>query len=146
MLSALLLAAALSTLPPPNPALPITYVDAPKARLELETASTPAEQERGLMNRTSLRPHTGMIFVFPSDAQVSFWMKDTLVPLDMIFVGSTGMVRRIFARVPVLAPNTPDNAIPLESDRARYVIELAAGEAACDGIQPGTRLHFARTP
>jgi uncharacterized protein len=139
-------AAALATLPPPNPSLPITYVDAPKARLALETASTPAQQERGLMNRTALPSHTGMIFVFPSDSQVSFWMKDTLIPLDMIFVGSDGTVRRIFASVPVVAPNTSDNAIPLETDRARYVIELAAGEAARDGIRPGIRLRFARTP
>jgi uncharacterized membrane protein (UPF0127 family) len=140
------LAAALATLPPPNPPLPITYVDAPRARLALETASTPAQQERGLMNRTSLSQHTGMIFVFPSDSQVSFWMKDTLIPLDMIFVDSGGTVRRVFARVPVVTPNTPDSAIPLETARARYVIELAAGEAACDGIRLGTRLRFARTP
>lgn len=146
MLSVLLLAAALTTLPPPNPPLPITYVDAPKTRLALETATTAAQQERGLMNRTSLPPHTGMIFVFSSDSQVSFWMKDTLIPLDMIFVESDGTVRRVFARVPVVAPNAPDKAIPLETGRARYVIELASGEAAADGIRPGIRLHFARTP
>ena len=113
-----LIACAVPPLPPPNAGLPATVVIAPKARL----------------------------FVFESDEPVSFWMKDTLIPLDMIFVASDGTVRRIFERVPVLAPGTPDNAIPLESASARYVIELAAGEAEQDGIESGTRLRFARTP
>ncbi|HEY9085887.1 MAG TPA: DUF192 domain-containing protein [Candidatus Tyrphobacter sp.] len=133
-------------LPPPRAALPTTVVIAPKARLLLETATTPAQRERGLMNRPSLPPHTGMLFVFDADGPVSFWMKETLIPLDMIFVAPDGTVRRVFARVPVVAPNTPDDAIPLESGSARYVIELTAGEAAQDGIVSGTRLHFARTP
>ncbi len=141
-----LIACAVPPLPPPNAGLPATVVIAPKARLVLETATTAAQRERGLMSRTSLAPHTGMLFVFESDEPVSFWMKDTLIPLDMIFVASDGTVRRIFERVPVLAPGTPDNAIPLESASARYVIELAAGEAEQDGIESGTRLRFARTP
>ncbi len=143
--SAMLLAA-VTALPSPNPPLPTTIVEAPGARLVLETASTPQERTRGLMSRTSLPPHTGMIFVFDADAPISFWMKDTLVSLDMVFVASDGIVREVFAKVPVLSPNTPDGDIPLESGRARYVIELPAGEAARDGIVPGVRLRFARAP
>ncbi len=145
MLSGLLLAVA-TALPSPNPPLPITLAFAPRAQLRLETATTPQEQERGLMNRTTLAPHTGMIFVFDGDELRSFWMKDTLIPLDMIFVASDGTVRTVFANVPVLPPNMPDDKIPLESANAQYVIELSAGEAARDGIVPGVRLRFARAP
>lgn len=145
MLSAIVLAAA-TALPPPNPTLPVTIVSAPRARLRLETATTGPERERGLMSRTVLVAHTGMLFVFDADGSVSFWMKDTLLPLDMIFVGSDGIVRKVFERVPTVSPETPDNAIPLETANARYVIELAAGEAARDGIVAGVQLHFAGTP
>ncbi len=115
-------------------------VQAPKATLTLEIARTEAQREYGLMNRHSLAPHTGMVFVFPTDAQVAFWMKDTLIPLDMVFVGHNGTVRKIFSDVPVVDPGLPDDKIPLETGRANYVIELAAHEAAADGIIVGTKL------
>ena len=111
---------------------------APKADLVLEVAKTDAQRERGLMNRTQLPPHTGMIFVFDNDADVAFWMKNTLIPLDMVFVAANGQVRRIYANVPVVDPKLPDDRIPLEPGKAKYVIELAAGEAAADGIIEGT--------
>ncbi len=60
-----------------------------------------AQREHGLMDRTAVAPHTGMIFVFDRDDAVAFWMKNTLVPLDMIFVGADGTVRRVSANVPV---------------------------------------------
>src|SRR5215469_11738281 len=63
--------------------LPVVVVRAPAASVRLEVAVTPDQQERGLMYRTSLPPHTGMLFVFDADQEVAFWMKDTLVPLDM---------------------------------------------------------------
>jgi uncharacterized membrane protein (UPF0127 family) len=70
-------------------------------------------------------------------------MKDTLIPLDMVFVGADGTVRQIDRRVPVLAPNTPDNKIPLEPGTAKYVIELAAGDADAEGLAPGLKLDIA---
>ena len=115
-------------------------VHAPKATLTLEIARTEEQREYGLMNRHSLATHTGMVFVFPNDGQVAFWMKDTLIPLDMIFVGHNGTVRKIFADVPVVDPALPDEKIPLQTGRANYVIELAAHEAAADGIIVGTKL------
>ncbi len=62
------------------------------------------------MDRKSVAPHTGMIFVFDGDGPVEFWMKDTLEPLDMIFVGADGKVRRIYANVPVVAAGVGDDA------------------------------------
>jgi uncharacterized protein len=81
-----------------------------------------------------------MIFVFGGDAPVAFWMKNTLVPLDMVFIAADGTVRRVFAKVAVVPRSLPDAEIPRESDVAKYVIELPAGEAAKDGIAAGVRL------
>jgi len=92
------------------------------------------------MYRTSLPANTGMLFVFGSDGPVDFWMKNTLIPLDMVFVAADGTVRKVFARVPVVSPALPDGRIPLEESSGQYVIELPAGEAAADGIVPGTKL------
>ena len=126
--------------------LPVVTVHAPQAELTLEVASNAAQREHGLMNRTALPDHTGMIFVFAKDDVVSFWMKDTLVPLDMIFVGADGTVRRVFANVAVVSPALPDYEIPLEGAKAKYVIELPAGEAAKDGIAAGTKLDLSGVP
>lgn len=124
-------------------ALPTVVVHAPRATITLEVARTDAQRQHGLMNRTSLPEHTGMIFVFDDDEPIGFWMKDTLISLDMIFVSADGTVRRVFAGVPVVDPKLPDDAIPREVAQAKYVIELAAGEAARDGIAPGVKLDLA---
>jgi uncharacterized membrane protein (UPF0127 family) len=135
-----LLAAALAS------GLPTVVVHAPKADLTLEVARTAAQREHGLMNRTELAPHTGMIFVFERDAFVDFWMKNTLLPLDMIFIAADGTVRRVYANVPVLHPQPSDDRIPVEGAAARYVIELRAGEAAKDGISDGVKLDLHDVP
>lgn len=147
MIGALILAAALTPAASasPRPAA-VVQVRAPQAELHLEVARTPAEQERGLMYRTSLPAHGGMLFVFTDDGPVTFWMKNTLIPLDMLFVASDGTVRQVDADVPVPASGTSDERIPRESGFARYVIELAAGEARRDGIEPGVKLAIPPLP
>lgn len=132
--------AAPSALPTPQ-SLATMALHAPKATLHLQVARTEEQRERGLMSVRHLPAHTGMLFVFDADAPVAFWMKDTLVPLDMVFVGTDGVVRKVFARVPVLSPSLPDAQIPLEQGSARYVIELPAGEAAHDGLIPGVHIE-----
>jgi uncharacterized membrane protein (UPF0127 family) len=127
-------------------ALAVVVLHAPKADLRLEVAQTDAQREHGLMDRTSLPRHTGMIFVFPHDGDVAFWMKDTLIPLDMVFVAGDGTVRLVDSNVPTVPANMPDGNIPLEKGTAKYVIELPAGEAAQDGIITGSRLKLAEVP
>ena len=125
---------------------PVIVIHAPKADLRLEVARTESQRERGLMDRPTIAPHTGMIFVFDQDGPVEFWMKDTLASLDMIFIGADGTVRAVDARVPTVSPALPDSRIPLEPGTAKYVIELAAGEAALDGIAPGVKLDVSGVP
>lgn len=136
----LVLAVTLAAVMPAPQHLPIVDVHAPKATLRLQVATTEPERELGLMSVTKLVPHTGMLFVFDQDAMVEFWMKDTLVPLDMVFVGPDGTVRSVAANVPVVPKSTPDKAIPRRSGNAKYVIELPAGEAEKDGITGGVQL------
>lgn len=140
MIAALALLAAIATPAPQQ--LPLIDVHAPKATLSLQVANTEDERERGLMSVTNLAAHTGMVFVFDEDQPVEFWMKDTLVPLDMIFVAPDGTVRSVAANVPVVSLSTPDDRIPRRSGNAKYVLELPAGEAAQDGINAGTKLDI----
>ena len=85
-----------------------------------------------------------MIFVFEQDAPVEFWMKNTLVPLDMVFVAADGTVRTVAANVPVVPTDTPDDRIPRRDGTGQFVIELPANEAASDGIKTGTHLNDVR--
>ena len=112
------------------------------AVLTLQVARTQEQLETGLMWVTALPKHAGMIFVFPADGTQSFWMKDTLIPLDMVFVAADGTVRKVFANVPVVSPSLPDAKIPLETADAKYVIELPAREAALDGIAQGLKIEL----
>ena len=144
MFSALALAAAIATQPPQH--LRTIDIAAPKATLHVQVARTEEQRELGLMSVTRLAPHTGMLFVFDQEAQVEFWMKDTLIPLDMVFVGSTGIVNDIAFNVPTVAIDAPDDTIPRRSGRGRFVIELPAGEAEADGIVAGAHVSIPKLP
>jgi uncharacterized membrane protein (UPF0127 family) len=120
--------------------LPIETVRAPKAVLTLQIAKSDTEHEIGLMYVTKLYPHNGMVFVFDTDGPEEFWMKNTLIPLDMVYVAADGTVRKVFTKVPVVSVTTPDDRIPRRQGNAKYVIELPAGEATKDGIVPGVKL------
>jgi uncharacterized membrane protein (UPF0127 family) len=124
--------------------LPYIALQAPRAEIRVQVASTEEQRERGLMGVKHLPAHTGMLFIFERDAPVAFWMKDTLIPLDMVFIAGDGTVRRVFVNVPVVARTLPDDQIPLEQGTAKYVIELPAGEAAKDGLREGA--HVQRLP
>ena len=133
-------ASSMPTVTPAPQRLPTIAVQAPRAKLILQVAKTEEQRELGLMSVTLLPVHTGMVFVFDEDAPVAFWMKDTLIPLDMIFVAADGTVRSVAADVPVVPETTPDDRIPRRSGTAKYVIELPANEAAKDGITVGIKL------
>jgi len=98
----------------------------------VELATQPDQMAVGLMFRQSLAPDAGMLFIYPSEQPVEFWMKNTVIPLDMIFIAGDGRIRRIVERTIPLS-TTPISSI----DEVRAVLEVNAGTAARLGIKPG---------
>jgi uncharacterized membrane protein (UPF0127 family) len=98
----------------------------------VELARTPDEMSLGLMYRQSMAADAGMLFVYPSDQEVTFWMQNTEIPLDMLFIAGDGRIRRIAERT------IPFSTTPIPSvDEVRAVLELNGGTAARLGIKPG---------
>ena len=116
-------------------------VRTPRATLHLAVAATNAQRERGLMNVRYVPFAQGMIFAFPGGDELrGFWMKDTVTPLDMVFVQGDGTITAVAANVPATPPNTPDDKVARRQAVGRYVIELGAGQAAQLGLLPGSVL------
>ncbi len=101
-------------------------------------ASTPEQHAKGLMNRTSLPPDSGMLFVFPDTTPRTFWMKNTLIPLDILFIDANMTLVTIYRNVPpcnsVPCPTYPSNA------SIAYVLELNAGMA--DTVSIGQTISY----
>jgi uncharacterized membrane protein (UPF0127 family) len=98
----------------------------------VEVAKTPAQMERGLMFRKHLAPDAGMLFEYPAPTMAEFWMRNTLIPLDMLFVDQTGRIVNIAARTRPLSEAIIPAAAPVLG-----VVELKGGTAARLGIRPG---------
>jgi uncharacterized protein len=107
--------------------------------IRLEVAKTPEQQAIGLMNRTELARDRGMVFPFSPARPVSFWMKNTLIPLDMIFVHKGKVVAVIDNVPPCKADPCPSYGV--SQALVDQVIELRAGRAAELGIKPGDPLR-----
>ena len=106
-----------------------------RVKFTVELAVTPAEQARGLMFRKALAPDRGMLFPYKPPKRAAFWMKNTLIPLDIIYIGPDGRVLSI-ARNAV-----PHDETPLPSGGpVGGVLEIAGGRAAQLGILPGDRV------
>jgi uncharacterized protein len=100
-----------------------------------EVANTPAERETGLMNRTALNENAGMLFVFETQQQQSFWMKNMRFPLDIVFITADMRVLEIYQSVP---PCTGDPC-PLYTSSApiKYALEVNSGFSERNGIASG---------
>jgi len=123
---------------PPRAVLPDGFT------IDLELALTPEEVANGLMFRPSLPEHRGMLFVFGQSRKPAFWMKNMLIPLDLVFLNSAGVVVDVIVDVPPCAADPCPNYPP--SNPALAVLEINAGSAAAHGIEVGTKLHFERVP
>jgi uncharacterized membrane protein (UPF0127 family) len=119
--------------------LTITTTGGRKHRFTVEVARTEAQQAQGLMNRDSLAPDRGMIFPYDPPEAASFWMKNTLIPLDMIFIRADGTIARIEANT---APLSLDPVAAGEMVGA--VLELAGGRSAELGITAGAKVEWPR--
>ena len=107
-----------------------------QARFTVEIADEPQEHSLGLMHRESLAQSAGMLFVYPTPRRATFWMQNTLIPLDMIFIGPDGVVQHVHS-----------NAVPLDrtvidgGDGVQLVLEINGGLAERLGIASGTELR-----
>ncbi|HYD99835.1 MAG TPA: DUF192 domain-containing protein [Alphaproteobacteria bacterium] len=101
----------------------------------VELALTPQEQARGLMFRESMPADRGMLFVWPQPRVLTMWMQNTLIPLDMLFIGADGRIVRIAERTVPMSQATISSEKP-----AVAVLELNGGTAARLGIKPGDRV------
>lgn len=122
------------------PALPkarVVLVDAfgGKHPVEVEVAWTRDQRTRGLMWRTELAEGTGMLFIFPTDQWLSFWMKNTLIPLDMIFIRSDFTIVGIVAKA---EPKTLSSRAP--EGQSMYVLEVPSGWSEKIGLKPGLKV------
>jgi hypothetical protein len=106
-------------------------------RFTVEVARTPEEQALGLMNRASLDPDRGMIFPMVPVRDASFWMKNTLIPLDMIFIRADGTIANIEANTVPLSLEPVYSAGPVGA-----VLEIAGGRSAELGIKPGDKVKW----
>ena len=103
--------------------------DTAKVRFQVELAITAQDKAQGLMHRETLPDRAGMLFIYPNPQPVSFWMRNTLIPLDMIFIDDQGRVARVH-----------HNAVPLDEtpiyggDAIKAVLEINAGLAKKYGI------------
>lgn len=106
-------------------------------RFTVEVARTAEEQAQGLMYRSSLAPDRGMIFPFDTPRQASFWMKNTLIPLDMLFIRADGSIANIEANT------VPLSLQPVYADgEVTAVLEIAGGRSAELGIAPGDKVKW----
>ena len=133
----------------------ITYVEWPRARtterldlvtedgtrtLSVEVAATPERQALGLMFRTSLPDSSGMLFPYPESRELTMWMKNTYIPLDMVFIRADGTVHRIEAETEPHSERVISSQGPVTA-----VLELAGGAAKRMGLKPGDKVrhpHF----
>jgi uncharacterized membrane protein (UPF0127 family) len=114
--------------------LEVDTADGRKLGFVVEVAATAEEQQTGLMWRRSVPADGGMLFVFHGERKIGMWMKNTLVPLDMLFVAADGTIRSVAHGVP---QSLEDIASP---GPVLAVVELAGGTAERLGIRPGDKV------
>lgn len=105
--------------------------------VRVEIADTEARRQQGLMFRKTLLPDRGMLFMFEQSGHLSFWMRNTFIPLDMIFIDSN---RRVLGVVENTTPLT-DTRCEVDGD-SQYVLEVNAGFSRKYGVGPGTKIQW----
>ncbi len=121
---------------PVDPAPLIADTGTERKAFRIEIASTEENRARGLMFRENMAADHGMLFVYPSQQIVAFWMQNTILPLDLIFIDSRGQVVGIEQGKPYSTDSIPPGGIS-----AQFVLELNAGTAARIGLDIGESVH-----
>ncbi len=104
-------------------------------RFDVELAETPAQQAQGLMFREKMAPDAGMLFIYDRPQPASFWMKNTLIPLDMIFIGTDGRIVNIHQNAVPQSLDSVNSAGPVKA-----ILEVNGGMSARLGIRAGDRV------
>ncbi len=124
----------------PEDMVKITFeqTDGSSISFHCDVADDSEERQQGLMNVDYLDPKTGMLFIFESPREVAFWMKDTLIPLDIIFINETGYVLNVREAYP--EPDTPDYLLVKYQSAGPviWVVEINQGICAAQDIGPGS--------
>lgn len=124
--------------PTPEPTVYIQTAQGGEVRIQVEVARSPEERRLGLMHRQNMDKGTGMIFIFEEPDIQTFWMKNTYVSLDMIFIGPDLEVVGIVERT------KPLSLAPCSVDApSQYVLEVEAGFASRHGVETGSKVRFA---
>jgi uncharacterized protein len=110
---------------------------APRTAISVEIADTPASREYGLMFRKQMNENAGMIFIFKEQEHQQFWMKNTIIPLDMIFADSNGKIVGIVRKAEPFS-----EALDSVDGDSQYVLEVNGGFCERHGVKPGDILHF----
>ena len=113
--------------------------------VKAELALTEEEREKGLMNRETLSENSGMLFVFNEEATRYFWMKNTFINLDMLFISENKTVNQAWANVPRSYVYTPDHQVAVRGGMAKYVLELPAKSIRKHNINTGSKIVFEDT-
>ncbi len=108
-------------------------------QIDIEIAENDYERELGLMFRKSMEEKQGMLFVFPGERVLSFWMRNTLIPLDMIFVNENKTIVSISKNAVPLTTNSHRSNAP-----AKYVVEVIGGFSDKYNIKAGDRIDWSR--
>lgn len=123
------------------PSVVLTGRDGSEIPIRVEVVSRSEDQARGLMNRDRLAPDAGMLFVYPAEAPRSFWMKNTFIPLDMLFIGRD---RRVVGVVHQAEPlTTTRRAVDAPS---MFVLEVNGGLVKHRGVKLGSRVRLENIP
>ena len=110
--------------------------DGNSSRFFVEIADDNAERARGLMEREYMAPFSGMLFIYDRPARISFWMRNTLIPLDMLFIDSSGVVQKIHENA------TPLDETPIPGgDNIQYVLEINGSLSSMLNISEGARIR-----
>lgn len=120
------------------PTKPLNVITASgQVTFTVEVPRNETEMEKGLMFRKTLGPYAGMIFTFEPPQHVDMWMKNTLIPLDMLFINENGTI------IQIAANTTPESTSLISSVKdTHYVVELAGGVAAHEGIAVGDHVQY----
>ena len=109
-----------------------------RVKVRVEIADSPAEQQRGLMDRTALGKNRGMIFIFDREQVLSFWMKDTLIPLSIAYLDSNGRI----VDIQDMKPLDDDPPHYVSAEPSKYALEVNQGFFDKNGVKVGDRTEL----